>query len=200
VVTDPTLWHGLADFGAGVANGVVSFVTFGNMHIPVPYCDVPSWVYNLGSDVGTAGSMVATAFIGGEAYDAEEAAGGLSRLGSEAGIAPEGAVEPYDVGTYNELKARSVVGDQLDIHHVPQQQPAGQVIPGYSAGDAPAIALPAEEHGLIPNLKGEFSGTLQELVDRDIGNLSDLTGAPESSIQGLIALINKTYPDSLGGG
>jgi hypothetical protein len=74
------------------------------------------------------------------------------------------------------------------------------VIPEYARGDAPAIALPAGEHGLIPNLKGVFSGTPDDLLGRDIANLRDYTGAPESSIQQLLDLIGRSYPDSFGGG
>jgi hypothetical protein len=80
-------------------------------------------------------------------------------------------VQPYEVGRYADLVKRSQVGDQLAIHHVPQGTPAGQVIPGYSYPNAPAIALPAEEHNLIPNLKGSYSGSAQDLLARDIGNL-----------------------------
>jgi hypothetical protein len=108
-------------------------------------------------------------------------------------------VGPYDVGTYGELLGRSEVGDQLDIHHVPQGRPASQVVPGYSYADAPAIALPAEEHDLIPNQKGTYSGTPEELLTRDIGNLREYTNAPEDAIQELIGLIQRTYPGIFGG-
>ena len=91
-----------------------------------------------------------------------------------------------------------MVGDQLDIHHVPQAQPAGQVIGGYSYGDAPAIALLAEEHGIIPNLRGIYTGTPQDLLPRDIGNLRDFTSAPESAIQQLVGLVGDTFPEIFG--
>lgn len=74
------------------------------------------------------------------------------------------------------------------------------MIPGYSYPDGPAIALPAEEHGLIPNLKGEYSRSPQDLVARDFGNLRDFTNALESSIQELLNLIGQGYPGTLGGG
>lgn len=89
---------------------------------------------------------------------------------------------------------------QLDIHHVPQAQPAGQVIGGYSYNDAPAIALPVEEHAFFPNLKGVYSGTPQDLLSRDIENLRDFTNAPEYSIQQLFDLVQSTYPERFGGG
>jgi RHS repeat-associated protein len=109
-----------------------------------------------------------------------------------------GPVRPYEVGKYSDLVQRSSVGDQLDIHHVPQGSPAGQVIPGYSYANAPSIALPAAEHGLIPNLRGTYSGTAQDLLERDISNLRAYTNAPESAIQQLLDLTNQTYPDTFG--
>lgn len=109
-----------------------------------------------------------------------------------------GPVRPYEVGKYSDLVRRSSVGDQLDIHHVPQGNPAGQVIPGYSYGSAPSIALPAGEHGLIPNLRGTYSGARQDLLARDISNLRAYTNAPESAIQQLQDLISQTYPDTFG--
>ena len=73
-------------------------------------------------------------------------------------------VQPYDVGTAKELKARSRSGDGLDIHDVPQGKPADQVIDGYDYDTAPAIALPGPEHVRIPNERGTCSGTAQELI------------------------------------
>jgi RHS repeat-associated protein len=151
---------------------------------------------------GATGIVAMTALDGAGILEAGArtiTAGRLLETGGEAAETATGAVRPYEVGTFNELRARSVVGDELDLHHVPQTQPAGQVIPGYARGNAPAIALPAEEHGLIPNLKGVFSGSADDLVGLDIANLRDYTGAPESSIQQLRDLIGRSYPDSLGG-
>jgi hypothetical protein len=48
-------------------------------------------------------------------------------------------VRPYEVGIFKHLQARPVVGDKLDIHHVPQGNPVGQVIEGYDYVNAPAI-------------------------------------------------------------
>ena len=53
--------------------------------------------------------------------------------------------EAYDAGTYDELVRRSQVGDGLDIHHIPQKHPAGQVVEGYDPKTGVAIALPKEE-------------------------------------------------------
>jgi hypothetical protein len=73
------------------------------------------------------------------------------------------------------------------------------VIPGYSYGEAPAIVLPAEEHALIPNLKGRYDGTPEQLLQRDIENLRANTDAPESSLQQLYELVRRTYPGAFGG-
>jgi hypothetical protein len=108
-------------------------------------------------------------------------------------------VAEYDVGSYKELKSRSVVGDQIEIHHVPQAHPAGQVVPGYDYVDAPSIALPTEEHGTIPTFKGSYDGSPQDLLDHDIENLRNLTNAPDESIDQLTSLIGRTYPGSFGG-
>jgi hypothetical protein len=123
----------------------------------------------------------------------------LRLLNSASADSGAAAVRAYQVGTYDDLKVLSGVGDQLDIHHVPPGKPAGQVIPGYSYSDAPVIALPAEEHGLIPNRKGEFTGTPEDLLSRDLENLREFTNAPESSIQQLRDLVTRTYPGSFEG-
>jgi RHS repeat-associated protein len=53
------------------------------------------------------------------------------------------SLKAFDTGSANVLRGGSRVGDGLDIHHIPQSHPARQVIEGYSASTAPAIALPA---------------------------------------------------------
>ncbi len=60
-----------------------------------------------------------------------------------ASQAPTGA---YDVGPAGDLKGNSQVGDGLDVHHVPQSQPAGRIISGYNKETAPAIAVPKGEN------------------------------------------------------
>jgi len=75
-------------------------------------------------------------------------------------------VQQYEVGIYKDLQARSVSGDGLDIHHVPQKWPAGQVIDDYDWINAPSIALPEGEHSAIPTLRGNYTGTPQELIQR----------------------------------
>jgi RHS repeat-associated protein len=106
-------------------------------------------------------------------------------------------VSPYDVGTYDDLVAGSARGDGLDIHHVMQDHPAQQLIPGATRGSGPAIALPQAEHRLIPNLKGGVGLTPRQVLARDAWNLRNYTNAPNSAIQDLIALNKSTYPGAL---
>lgn len=56
----------------------------------------------------------------------------------------------YRVGTYNELEKLSVSGGELDLHHLPQADAAGQAVCGYDRGDTSGIALPKYEHKSIP--------------------------------------------------
>ena len=58
--------------------------------------------------------------------------------------------DPYEVGKYKDLVNKSDPFDDLDIHHLPQKHPAGQIVPGYNPKDGPAIALPKAEHKSIP--------------------------------------------------
>ena len=46
-------------------------------------------------------------------------------------------VQAFEVGAYDVLKARSVVGDGLDLHHAGQAHGMEQVVPGYSRGTGP---------------------------------------------------------------
>jgi RHS repeat-associated protein len=119
--------------------------------------------------------------------------GDVSRAVLKVGLAStrgEGATEPveaYEVGTYSDLKARSVSGDELDIHHTPQGQPASQLIPGYDYENAPAIAVPREEHVQIPNERGTTTApSARSLLARDIRNLRNNTNASNEQLQQLI--------------
>jgi hypothetical protein len=105
-----------------------------------------------------------------------------------------GAVRKYEVGLFKDLKARSKPGDGLDIHHVPQTQPAKQLVNGYDRSTAPSIALPVKEHRAIPNTSGTASGTPASLLRRDVQNLRDYTNARPSAIRELIDLVQGTYP------
>jgi hypothetical protein len=104
------------------------------------------------------------------------------------------AVQAYEVGSYEALKARSVVGDGLDLHHVGQARMMEQTVAGYTRASGPAIALPRGEHALIPTLKGTASMTPRQLLARDIWNLRQLTNTPNSSLRELIRLNKAMYP------
>jgi len=119
-----------------------------------------------------------------------------SARNSQGQISRSAKTQPYEVGTYRDLKSLSR-GTGLDIHHVPQKYAAHQAIREYPAPpalNAPAIALPAEEHHRIPTLTGEYTGSPQVLIQRDIDNLRTYTNAPESSIRELVGMIREMYP------
>lgn len=113
---------------------------------------------------------------------------------SECSVAAKGGVQAYEVGTANALKARSAVGDALDIHHVGQARPLEQLVPGYSRATGPAIALPQTEHALIPTIRGTTTMSARDVLANDIRNLRNLTEAPNSSLQELIRLNKEMYP------
>jgi len=99
------------------------------------------------------------------------------------------AVEKYEVGTADNLVSRSVKGDGLDIHHVSQKQPAGQLIAGYDKAKAPAIALSQAEHKAIPTLKGATTaGNARQQLAKDVKDLRKYTNAPNQSLQKVIEL------------
>ncbi|MCI0561053.1 MAG: hypothetical protein MN733_21410, partial [Nitrososphaera sp.] len=124
--------------------------------------------------------------------------GGSSGSGGGAGGSGGGGgsnpVNPYDVGPYNNLKSRSVVGDGLELHHTPQTHPSLQVIPGYDPYTAPTIVLSRAEHTAIPTIRGPYNGSPRDLLARDIRNLRRYTNAPNSALFDLIRLARQTYP------
>jgi RHS repeat-associated protein len=106
------------------------------------------------------------------------------------------AVEKYEVGSAKDLSKISVK-DGLDIHHVSQSKPAGQLIKDYDKATAPAIALPKSEHKAIPTLKGtNTAGNARQQLAKDVKDLRRFTNAPNSSLQKLIDLNKKMYPES----
>jgi RHS repeat-associated protein len=108
-----------------------------------------------------------------------------------------GAVKAYDVGPANVLKANSVPNDGLQIHHVGQSHPLGQVIQScYDPKNAPAIALPTELHKAIPTVKGGYAGTARDQLAKDIMDLRNYTDAPNSTLKDLINMNKTMYPDS----
>ena len=104
-------------------------------------------------------------------------------------------VQKYEVNTAENLAKNSAKEDKLDIHHVPQSQPAKNVIVGYDKAKAPAIALPQAEHKAIPTLKGvATAGNARQQLAKDIRDLRNHTNAPISSLQKLIDLNKEMYP------
>jgi hypothetical protein len=61
-----------------------------------------------------------------------------------------GALKPYDVGEAASLMHKSVPGDGLEIHRLPQKHNLGLSTPGQDSDTAPAIALPKCEHRRMP--------------------------------------------------
>ncbi len=106
------------------------------------------------------------------------------------------SVRPYEVGIFDDLQARSVVGDRLDVHHVVQKHPGGQIIPGYNRQYAPSIVIPSAEHRLIPTLRGPYGGSSRDLLARDIQLLRQNTNAPNRSLRELINLNKDVYSEA----
>ncbi|EIS3742086.1 hypothetical protein LO908_004554 [Aeromonas hydrophila] len=105
-------------------------------------------------------------------------------------------MKKYEVGAFNDLKNRSVSGDELDIHHAVQKHPAGQLINGYDPKTAPSIAIPKVEHQQIPTIKKTYNGTPRELLAKDIKDLRRYTNAPASAIRELISLNKEMFPEA----
>jgi hypothetical protein len=129
-------------------------------------------------------------------------AGAVTAFKSEMGRATDAAAgqdahptEPYETGTYGDLKGNSTVGDGLDVHHVPQQQPASQTIGGYDGKTAPAIAIPKGEHKAIPTEKGEATRSPRDQLAKDAKDLRNHTNAPNSQIQKVIDQNKQLYPE-----
>ena len=78
--SDPSRWRDEANYWAGVGNGIVSTVTFGQVHIAAPYCDALSWAYGVGSGFGYAISAVG----GGAAAEAVTGAAGATEAAASA--------------------------------------------------------------------------------------------------------------------
>jgi hypothetical protein len=138
---------------------------------------------------------VVTAVVAGRLAGAEAGAAEAGTAGNAARAATSGGrVRAYEVGKFDALKARSGVGDGLDLHHVGQAHAMEQIVPGYNRGTGPAIALPRAEHAAVPTLRGPVSMSPRSLLARDIWNLRQYTNAPTSSLQQLIQLNKGMFP------
>jgi RHS repeat-associated protein len=104
-------------------------------------------------------------------------------------------VQPYDVGEAKDLQGRSAPGDEIDVHHVPQQKPASQTVSGYDSKTAPAIAVPKVEHKTIPTEKGEATRSPRDQLAKDAKDLRNKTNAPNSQVKKVIDLNKQKYPE-----
>jgi hypothetical protein len=92
------------------------------------------------------------------------------------------AVRAYEVGSVRDLRARSEVGDGLDIHHVLQKSQAKGKINNYDPDAATGMAVPEAEHDNIPRSTGDYVGPTEALIERDVDRLR-LTAAPLEDIE-----------------
>jgi hypothetical protein len=110
--------HSEADYLAGVANGVVSTVTFGQVNVSEPYCNALSWAYGTGTGFGFAVTAVA-ASAGAEAL-AE--LGPFNEVGAVGGGSPaldpanaDMTVQEYASKFMNGTNARRIPGEFLNM-------------------------------------------------------------------------------------
>ena len=101
--------------------------------------------------------------------------------------------KPYDYGDYNILDSR---GDNLDLHHAPQGNPAKQVINGYDYKTGPVIALPSDVHEKLPTIKGSYNGTAKELLQFTKNQLID-AGVPSDIVNNYIDYVKIKYPNNI---
>jgi RHS repeat-associated protein len=92
-------------------------------------------------------------------------------------------VEAYEAGSAVELRARSQVGDGLDIHHAPQAHVAEQNVPGYSRADGPAISVPRAEHQAIPTVRGPTMTNVRSMLAQATRDLRNYTNATNQQIR-----------------
>ena len=101
--------------------------------------------------------------------------------------------KPYDYGDYNILDSR---GDNLDLHHAPQGNPAKQVINGYDYKTGPVIALPSDVHEKLPTIKGSYNGTAKELLQFTKNQLIDAV-VPSDIVNNYIDYVKIKYPNNI---
>ena len=99
------------------------------------------------------------------------------------------AVQPWQFGDYDALKAASSPNDDLVIHHYPQGQPASEVIGGYEYPKGLAVAVPTDEHLTLNGTSykaGEFTGGPTQLIDEAYHNMG-ATSIPPKQLNALDA-------------
>jgi RHS repeat-associated protein len=160
--------------------------------------------WNAGNDPIHQAMMNPMSTLGGPVGAEAKAVGTIVNAEIKVGVTEvkviENAVQKYEVGAYNELNSRSVVGDDLQLHHAPQTQPAKNLVGGYDKNTAPTIMLPTAEHQAIPTLKGTQTASSNGITTpqraqlaKDIRDLRKNTNAPNTSLQKLINLTKKQF-------
>ncbi len=138
----------------------------------------------------------ATEVVG--AYDAGVGAIGGAGEALRIDLLPRrGATQPYEIGQFHDLDARRAVGSGLEIHHVPQDNPAGQVIAGHTRESGIAIALPRAVHRGLPatsRLRGTYTGTSRQLISTGLRDLHR-AGVDKEVLRKLAKRIRSRYPE-----
>ena len=179
-IWDPCIGEGSAAYAIGGA----AIATAAYLASPQGQKAVASTVEGLGLLINKAVDGLASLLPGTPSQAPDINAGQIQK-----------GVQPYDVGTAGDLRGNSLPGDQVDIHHVPQQQPAGQVISGYDPKTAPAIAVPEGEHRTIPRDTGAATRSPRDQLAKDVKDLRNNTNAPNGQVQKLIDLSKQKYPE-----
>ena len=113
----------------------------------------------------------------------------------KASSSGQGNVHEFEVGRADVLGKRSL-RDGMEVHHVPQQHPAQQVIPGYNPKTASSIVLKVSEHRLIPNSRGVYSGTARDLLAQDLRKLRKHTTATSKQILEISKFAQQQHPEA----
>lgn len=171
------------------------------------YTRTSAHIKAIGDDVVSLGRVAADEFPGvGEAISVAEgdyvgAAAGLIPGGKKIKDAIESAsdlkkgLKKYEVGDFDDLQKRSEVGDDLDLHHVPQKHPAAQKIENYDSKKGPAIAIPKKIHKSIPTIKGISSGSARDQLAKDARNLRNAE-VPNEKVKEVIDYNKNKYPNA----
>jgi RHS repeat-associated protein len=115
-----------------------------------------------------------------------------------APAAPARPVVAGEAGAYGNLKARSVVGDSLEVHHMPQ---AAQGFTTRNEGGA--LAMEAAEHAKTRTFRGKGSVTKQSeaglpfrtVLARDIRDVRGIFGSKyDGGLRELLKYYHKNFP------
>jgi RHS repeat-associated protein len=151
---------------------------------------------------GISGSSAGDA-AGGEAAAGGDASGAAATGGREAGASVQ-PVRAGDAGSYQSLVARSVVGDELTPHHMPQA-----ALGFTSRAEGGAIVLPHSEHVLTRTYGARGAQTLAEdqglafrdVLAKDIRDLRSIVGNRyNSGILDLLSYYRTNFPELMAKG